>query len=171
MTLSPAPFEDPSMPRTSPSEDPQTFMGPFSFFLVLSALVKLLPKSLWSCVSQRSGYSGSCSGWERCQPAPRPDQHQSLSLCMSVNLEGDLLRWPILQLDSLSRTVFSRRTSATVTCGLFFYKILLLLKTFSSEISSGLLFFLARSHCYLSTKLKRILIKEVCYFCTCSVII
>lgn len=43
MTLSPEPFEDPSTPRTSPSEYPQTFMALFSLLYCFE----------WLCVSQR----------------------------------------------------------------------------------------------------------------------
>lgn len=129
MTLSPAPFEDPSMPRTSPSEDPQTFMGPFSFFLVLSALVKLLSESLWPCVSQHSGYSSSCSGWERCQPAHRP---------ISINRSASVCQWTLRVTSCAdqfsSQILFPGQFLTTYLCNddlwPFFYKILLLLKTF-----------------------------------------
>lgn len=155
MTLSPAPFEDPSMSRTSPSEDPQTFMGPFSFFLVLSALVKLLPKSLWLCVSQHSGYSGSCSGWD---PVSTCSMAQSASIAQPLYVSEPWGSPPALT-NSPARFSFqdgfSRLTSATATCP-FIYKILLLLKiclryrlaAVVCDASFSLLYFLGRSHCH-----------------------
>ncbi len=135
------PFEDPSMPRTSPSEIHRR-LWPF-FFL-----------SCFECTSQTTPqvFVSMCFSalWLQ-QLLFRMKAVSTCSAAWSASIAQPLYvsepwGWPPALTNSPARFSFqdgfSRRTSATVTCGLF-SKILLLLKTCCryrlAEMSSGLL--------------------------------